>query len=629
MLRVHVAYKGQTHPVTISETDDLSVLSKQIAEATGVSEKYQKLVSKGRALPKTGSAKEAQIGDGMKLLLVGTSESEVEAVVNAKADPTIRGFDARRRHPYAAKPTTSAQKQSPYRFERIQVLTQFSTPPASEAEAILKRLSKDPGIVGIMNEHRWTIGLLKEMPPDGKVGVDPVCVLGYNENKGQAIALRLRTDDLKGFRKYDSIRKVLLHELAHMVFSEHNSDFHQLNRQLNQECEQFDWSKSGRSVGGESMYQRPQSSSMVDDDEETELMRETRQSSGQRLGGNTDLQRLFGARQLAGTAAIMRLTQEEMEITDGCSSAARSHDHSTDHRTSSTVTDPTTTQNADSGADSKLDSHSDVAGDETNGTVSNDQFNIYQLNLERSLSETSASSAPMQIDSVPSSDSSSFSSPSLLDSVSIDTPNLSFNNSLQPQTMQPMDISVSPPLADSSLPPVSSSSSSSLPSSTHSVSTNDVVTVSDVWQCPQCTLENPVNASRCSLCDNPRPVSAEDQLMQDLSASTDTIQLKLKSALDKIRSSCTTEKKLETLHALHVYVTNALQSADAKFRRIRMANPAFQAKVAQVDGALDVLKAVGFVQTETDGMLSLQRNDPGLLWLCKSILEDEMSSDAN
>ena len=66
------------------------------------------------------------------------------------------------------------------------------------------RLAADPGIVGIMSKHRWTVGLLSEMPPEGKVGVSPVCILGVNINAGQEISLRLRTDDLKGFRRYIS-----------------------------------------------------------------------------------------------------------------------------------------------------------------------------------------------------------------------------------------------------------------------------------------------------------------------------------------------------------------------------------------------------------------------------------------
>lgn len=59
------------------------------------------------------------------------------------------------------------------------------------------------------------------MPPEGKVGVSAVCVLGYNVNKGQEISLRLRTDDYRGFRKYLRIRETLVHELAHMVRQQH------------------------------------------------------------------------------------------------------------------------------------------------------------------------------------------------------------------------------------------------------------------------------------------------------------------------------------------------------------------------------------------------------------------------
>lgn len=67
---------------------------------------------------------------------------------------------------------------------------------------LLHRLAADPGIIGILSKHRWTVGLLSEMPPEGKVGVSPVCILGVNINAGQEISLRLRTDDLKGFRRY-------------------------------------------------------------------------------------------------------------------------------------------------------------------------------------------------------------------------------------------------------------------------------------------------------------------------------------------------------------------------------------------------------------------------------------------
>lgn len=90
-----------------------------------------------------------------------------------------------------------------------------------------------------MEKHKWKVGLLSEMPPEGKVGISRSCVLGYNVNNGQEIALRLRTDDLKGFRKYKTIRDVLIHELAHMVWSDHDENFKNLNAQLSRECNQF------------------------------------------------------------------------------------------------------------------------------------------------------------------------------------------------------------------------------------------------------------------------------------------------------------------------------------------------------------------------------------------------------
>jgi hypothetical protein len=64
--------------------------------------------------------------------------------------------------------------------------------------ALCCRLASDPGVAGVMSKHRWRVGLLSEMPPEGLVGVDPVCILGFNKNRGQEISLRLRTDDLRG-----------------------------------------------------------------------------------------------------------------------------------------------------------------------------------------------------------------------------------------------------------------------------------------------------------------------------------------------------------------------------------------------------------------------------------------------
>lgn len=70
-------------------------------------------------------------------------------------------------------------------------------PAPSQALALLHRLAADPGIAHVMRHHQWSVGLLAEMPPEGFVGISPVCILGYNTNQGHSIHLRLRTDDLK------------------------------------------------------------------------------------------------------------------------------------------------------------------------------------------------------------------------------------------------------------------------------------------------------------------------------------------------------------------------------------------------------------------------------------------------
>lgn len=117
------------------------------------------------------------------------------------------------------------------------------------ALAILEELRSDPGFLDVMRRKRWRVGALKEMPPEGKVGVDPVCVLGYNTNHGQEIHLRLRTDDRLGFRSRLSMRHVLAHELAHNEVSEHNNEFKELMRWIEREVNKVDWRKrAGRAV---------------------------------------------------------------------------------------------------------------------------------------------------------------------------------------------------------------------------------------------------------------------------------------------------------------------------------------------------------------------------------------------
>jgi len=142
--------------------------------------------------------------------------------------------------------------------------------------------------------------VLAELYPEGNVGVSDVCVMGLNQNKGQKILLRLRTDDLQGFRKILSIRKVLYHELAHNVYSEHDDNFFQLMRQIENECQSRGYALSSTST--------------------TSLSNDVSLFSGGSGMAGTDptLEKNMSLRELTARAALLRLTKEEEEIEYHC-----------------------------------------------------------------------------------------------------------------------------------------------------------------------------------------------------------------------------------------------------------------------------------------------------------------------
>lgn len=124
-----------------------------------------------------------------------------------------------------------------------------------------------------MARDRLSVQLLTEMDPLSNTsssgpGGGVTRLLGLNRNKGEAIELRLRTDDYAGFRDYKTIRKTLCHELAHNTHSEHDKDFWALTRRYEREVERI--SDTGRTVngGGGGGYFAPERGGEEDEDEE-------------------------------------------------------------------------------------------------------------------------------------------------------------------------------------------------------------------------------------------------------------------------------------------------------------------------------------------------------------------------
>jgi hypothetical protein len=195
-----------------------------------------------------------------------------------------------------------------YGFGSIETLPNL--PNQDQARDILTTLANDPGILACMNLHKWKVGSLAELYPEGKVGESAVCVMGLNKNKGQQILLRIRTDDLRGFRKILHIRKVLYHELAHNVHSAHDGDFFQLNRIVERECTEMDWTK-GAGLSSDAGAAGASSAN------------NTLYTAGTfRLGGTDEntarATDRASMRELAARAALMRLTAEEEEMQQNC-----------------------------------------------------------------------------------------------------------------------------------------------------------------------------------------------------------------------------------------------------------------------------------------------------------------------
>lgn len=106
-----------------------------------------------------------------------------------------------------------------------------------------------------MRKHQFAVGILTELAPHEHPNL-----LGLNVSAGQAIKLRLRTNDYEGFRTYKEVRRVLCHELTHNVWGDHDnnvcapcyhrevpfltygshSQFKELNSLLNREVVEFE-----------------------------------------------------------------------------------------------------------------------------------------------------------------------------------------------------------------------------------------------------------------------------------------------------------------------------------------------------------------------------------------------------
>jgi hypothetical protein len=198
----------------------------------------------------------------LKITLLGSKPQEIQSL-NDTIDSNNQRLAARRaaqreyrappvsRRPPAGIHTLSSPSSSTYTFGRCEPLTYLPNPERSLK--FLERLRDDAGIKFAMAKHRFSVPLLTEMNP-AEHTTHESRTLGLNRNKGEVIELRLRTDAYDGYRDYRTIRKTLCHELAHCVHSEHDRNFWDLTKQIENEVEKGDWTRGGQRLSENEFY---------------------------------------------------------------------------------------------------------------------------------------------------------------------------------------------------------------------------------------------------------------------------------------------------------------------------------------------------------------------------------------
>lgn len=208
---VRVTYRGKTTTVEVPADATVADLGLVLEIATGASVATQKILGlklANGAVIKAGTlvpSKDAHAslpvasipglcGSAKPLMFMGTAAADIAALdAAASVDHRVAGFDEeerrlrrRRRHHVsrALNPSSSAtagraggaaagegppsMAAHPYTFGSYRALPvpDFIRPPTSAALRLLHKLASDPGILGVMAKHKWTVPLLAEMPPE-------------------------------------------------------------------------------------------------------------------------------------------------------------------------------------------------------------------------------------------------------------------------------------------------------------------------------------------------------------------------------------------------------------------------------------------------------------------------------
>ncbi|XP_062192715.1 uncharacterized protein LOC133896182 isoform X2 [Phragmites australis] len=581
--------------------------------------KGSKLITPFLDLHSSLTLNEAGISEGKPIRMMGVFDDEIEEVSDNGKKPDLRiiGFD---------------EEEQRLR-QRSSVMPQISLKlPQGQYIFCDFRTLHLPGIeLCCWCQHKWRVGIMTEMAPVGYVGISPKCILGFNKNMGEEISLRLRTDDLKGFRKYESIKKTLLHELAHMVHSEHDANFFALNKQLNEEAASLNWTKSrGHMLSGRKIF---------DSYEDAFVLEPSTTVTGHRLGGESSL--LASARALSGAAAYERFLNASAKG-DHISGTEIEHnpdDVSQDFVQGNVKVEPDPDDNDAMHVDTAIETSGSLgsrslAGQHTIGYSEpkpdgvgkqssvgclepdpDDSSNVNVLNQELSIDGWHHSEPD------PDDGTGEF----VLES----------GNKMEVESELRNNITVlksEPDPDDSSNATVNQELSIN---GKHGGEPDpDDTTCRAVLESGN-EMEVVTEQSRNStiLIAEPDPDDhagdSNSNELQRIEEPVAALFARLQKAIEMLRLQATPAEADAAIQTLFKIIKNVIEHPnDTKYRRLRKSNPHFQRSVTNYKAAMEVLELIGFCEDvvsdeigRAETYLVLKRNDLGLLWLAKSSLE--------
>lgn len=658
-VNVEVIWRGTKLNVEVNTRWTVGELGKKLVELTNVKRDTLKLLvpqtnTKGSRLlapfSDENSSLEIQETGIIKrkpIRMMGVFDDEIKEVSQNDTRPDLRiaGFeeeDNRLRQLSSYKSQASLKlPQGPYIFCDFRTLELPGiklNPPPSKALRIMHILACDPGIIAIMNKHRWRVGIMTELAPVGYVGISPKCILGFNKNHGEEISLRLRTDDLEGFRKYESIKKTLLHELAHMVHSEHDAKFLALEKLLNEEAVSLDWSKSkSNTLSGRKV-------SYHYNNDMDHLLEAA--DFGQKLGGGSNL--FSTARASSAAAAFRRYTSSSASSLLGFQAQNES-------------------VQVDAMKDSLDNEHDDerlkfvrenkkAESDRDNALLMEKVDNLMHVGIRNeslaSFSETTMIDGDDDDDPDGFMDTARCSDGDNDDShekiLSIDEP-----DSDKPLVGGHMKSHVVPETNDSAITQSQISDRMKIQPETYDYAVARLINGAGFHseirgeepdpdnECEVVSLECGNASQKASISSfDTGLVSAESDLdyhmhdsdnieLQRIEEPVAAICARIQESIKLLRSELTSHMADSVIQTLSKIIRNIIEHPDEhKFRRIRKANSQFQRNVANYKAAMEVLNTVGFIEDVVvdavgvaEAYLVLKRDDPELLWLAKSSLE--------